>query len=244
MQTKTKTKIISLQSPQSSKMHHIELTEVQGGTFEMGNEEGWDREKPVHTITVPTFWIGKYPVTQSLYESVMGENPAHFRGAEHPVEQVSWNDCQQFLQKLNTLLGDTDFRLPTEAEWEYAAKGGKDWKKGYKYAGSNNLEEVAWYHENSHRETKPVGWKAPNQLGIHDMSGNVWEWCEDDWHNNYENAPDDGSAWIDRPRGNSRVLRGGSWFYGSYGCRVSFRYDFHPAFRSYYVGLRLILPQF
>ncbi len=244
MQSKTKTKIISLQSPQSGKTHHIELIEVKGGTFDMGKNDGISWEKPIHTVTVPTFWISKYPVTQALYESVMGENPAHFRGAEHPVEQVSWNDCQDFLQKLNALLGGTNFRLPTEAEWEYAARGGKEWRKGYTYSGSNEIAEVAWYDENSHNETKPVGWKAPNQLGIHDMSGNVWEWCGDDWHDNYENAPDDGSAWIDAPRGSSRVLRGGSWYYDPFDCCVSLRYYFRPTIRDDGIGFRLILPQF
>ncbi len=247
MQSNTKTKIISLQSPHTGTTSHIELIEVQGGIFEMGSEKGHEDEKPVHTVNVPTFWIGKYPVTQSLYECVMGENSSHFRGADHPVEQVSWNDCQQFLQKLNMLLkreGEAKFRLPTEAEWEYAARGGRGWGKGYTYSGSNEIAEVAWHSQNSHRETKPVGWKAPNQLGIHDMSGNVWEWCEDDWHDNYENAPDDGSAWIDAPRGSSRVLRGGSWRYGPYFCRVSYRFISHPSDRYFIIGFRLILPQF
>ena len=238
-----KTKTIQLTHPQTHKTHPIKLIEVQGGIFEMGSNDGWDEEKPVHKVSVPTFWIGKHLVTQSLYEFVMGENPSRFEGAEHPVEQVSWNDCQRFIEKLNSDFGDLGFRLPTESEWEYAARGGLDWKKRYKYAGSNDIEKVAWYDDNSHWESKPVGWKQPNQLGIHDMSGNVWEWCEDDY-GSYENTPRDGSAYMEKPRRDLRVLRGGSWGINSNYCRVSYRNFIYPTVRSYFIGLRLVLPQY
>ncbi|MFK7908068.1 MAG: formylglycine-generating enzyme family protein, partial [Chitinophagales bacterium] len=233
--TPSNTKTITLQHPKNATTFDIELIEVAGGKAEIGERE--DK----HEIDIPTFYIGKYPVTQALYEFVMGENPSRFQGKNRPVERVSWHDAKAFIQKLNSDFGGFHFRLPSESEWEYAARGGKHWEDGFEYAGSNKIEEVAWYDKNSHHETNPVGWRKPNQLGIHDMSGNVWEWCEDDYHSDYQNAPKDGSAWIDEPRSdnNFRVLRGGSWISYSDSCRVARRYSSLPSFRNFYFGLRL-----
>jgi formylglycine-generating enzyme required for sulfatase activity len=228
-----------------------EIQPIKGGTFRMGNDE-YSREKPIHQVTVKDFHIGKYPVTQALREKVMGNNPSRFKGKNRPVERISWDDITEgFLPKLNkiTSLGGK-FRLPTEAEWEYAAHGNVGTRhalsthtnvQNTKYAGSNNLEEVGWYDENSHHETKPVGLKNPNKFGLYDMSGNVWEWCEDKWHSNYENAPDDGTAWITDTADKSlyRVQRGGSFFHYSVGCRSTYRSNDPPTFRFNYVGFRL-----
>jgi formylglycine-generating enzyme len=158
----------------------------------------------------------------------------------HPVIHVSWNDAQAYCQWLKTLTGQV-YRLPTEAEWEYAARGGLH-SKSYLYAGSNNIDEVAWYSSNSDGRTQPVATKKPNELGLYDMSGNVWEWCEDDWHGNYEGAPTDGSAWLDEPeRGGHRVYRGCSWLNTPQYCRVAYRYNSGPTRRTYSVGFRLAL---
>jgi formylglycine-generating enzyme required for sulfatase activity len=155
------------------------------------------------------------------------------------VERVSWNDIQEFLSKLNAKTGKT-YRLPTEAEWEYAARGGSQ-SRGYKYAGSNSLDEVAWYTDNSGSKTHPVGQKKANELGLYDMSGNVWEWCADDWHGSYSGAPSTGRAWIDSPRASSRVFRGGGWDGGARYCRVSYRGNYTPSFRGSALGFRLAL---
>ncbi|MEZ4883192.1 MAG: formylglycine-generating enzyme family protein [Chitinophagales bacterium] len=234
---------ITLQHPTNGKIFNFEMIQVEGGSFKMGGTK-YSFEKPIHEVHIPTFHIGKYPVTQALYEFVMGENPSYFEGTERPVEQVSWDDAKVFIEKLNKDYGNMGFRLLSEAEWEYAARGGKEGiKDNFEYSGSNEIEEVAWYRKNSHQETKPVGWKEPNQLGIYDMSGNVWEWCEDDWHSNYEDAPKDGSAWIDEPRASMRVYRGGSWSYNFTGTlRVAYRFNFAPVNRDYYLGFRLGLP--
>ncbi len=239
----TPTKTIRLQHPKNKSTFELEMIQVEGGTFQMGGEK-YDDEKPIHGVTVPTFHIGKYPVTQALYEFVMGENPSHFEGAERPVERVSWHDAKKFIERLNQDYGNLGFRLLSEAEWEYAARGGKEGQEDkFEYAGSDNIEEVAWWDENSHEETKPVGWKEPNQLGIYDMSGNVWEWCEDDWHSNYEDAPKDGSAWIDEPRASRRVRRGGSWYnYFTDFCRVANRDVNDPDYEYFILGFRLGLP--
>ncbi|MGN0033120.1 MAG: SUMF1/EgtB/PvdO family nonheme iron enzyme [Candidatus Limimorpha sp.] len=219
----------------------FEMVYVEGGTFEMGGttEQGgdaYDDEYPVHSVTLSDYYIGKYEVTQELWKAVMGSNPSEFKGADNPVENVSWNDCQEFVAKLNKLTGKT-FRLPTEAEWEYAARGGKN-SCHYKYSGSNNIDDVAWYSSNSGETTHPVGTKAANELGIYDMSGNVEEWCSD-WYGSYSSGaqtnPQGPSS------GSCRVLRGGSWRSSARNCRVSARNGGDPGGRSDSYGLRLAI---
>ena len=188
---------------------------VAGGPFIMGctSEQGsdcWPAGRPPHSVTVSDFYIGKYEVTQKEWREVMGKDPSSFKNCDNcPVENVSWDDIQEFLVKLNKKTGDT-YRLPTEAEWEYAARGGA-LSEGYKYSGSNSEDEVSWHYGNSGKKTHPVGQKRPNELGLYDMTGNVWEWCADDWHDSYTGAPSTGQVWIDSPRVKERVNRGGSW---------------------------------
>ena len=188
---------------------------VAGGPFIMGctSEQGsdcWPAGRPPHSVTVSDFYIGKYEVTQKEWREVMGKDPSSFKNCDNcPVENVSWDDIQEFLVKLNKKTGDT-YRLPTEAEWEYAARGGS-LSEGYKYSGSNSEDEVSWHYGNSGKKTHPVGQKRPNELGLYDMTGNVWEWCADDWHDSYTGAPSTGQVWIDSPRVEERVNRGGSW---------------------------------
>lgn len=213
---------------------------VDGGTFRMGatSEQGSEisDEKPVHSVTLSGYYIGKTEVTQALWQAVMGSNPSYFEGDDLPVEQVSWDDCQEFIRKLNSLTGQ-NFRLPTEAEWEFACRGGNN-SRGYKYSGSNYIDNVAWYDGNSGDKTHPVATKSPNELGIYDMSGNVWEWCAD-WYGDYS------SGRQTNPKGpyggSSRVDRGGCWYNFARYCRSSFRYDDGPTFRYDYLGLRLAL---
>ena len=214
---------------------------VEGGTFMMGatSEQGsdaYDREKPAHQMTLSSFSIGKYEVTQEEWEAVMGSNPSYFKGKKLPVEKVSWDDCQKFIRKLNQLTGK-QFRLPTEAEWEYASRGGS-MSRGYKYAGGNNLGSVAWYDDNSGNKTHEVGKKQPNELGLYDMSGNVWEWCQD-WYGDYSSSSQT------NPTGSSSgsycVYRGGSWSDLARFCRVSYRDGDAPGFHIYDLGLRLAL---
>jgi formylglycine-generating enzyme len=214
-----------------------EMQLIKGGAFMMGSDK-YDDEKPIHEVHVKDFYIGKYPVTQALWEKVMGSNPSHFKGRNRPVEQVSWDDIKnEFLPKLNELTNPdgSEFRLLTEAEWEYAAKGNQN----YIYSGSNDLEIVGWYDDNSHQETKPVGLKNPNGFGLYDMSGNVWEWCEDYYHDNYQNAPLDGTARTDADKDSRRVLRGGSWSNVDFSCRVAIRAWSTPALRISDVGFRV-----
>ncbi|MCI7780300.1 MAG: formylglycine-generating enzyme family protein [Bacteroidales bacterium] len=216
---------------------------VKGGTFIMGatSEQGSDaygNEKPTHRVTLSNFYIGKYEVTQALWEAVMGSNPSNWKGANLPVETVSWDDCQTFIRKMNALTGK-NFRLPTEAEWEFAARGGNN-SRGYKYAGSNNIGDVAWYDNNSGSKTHVVGTKSPNELGIYDMSGNVWEWCQD-WFGSYSSASQTNPTGASS--GSGRVLRGGGWSCSARGCRSSGRFSYAPGYRNIYDGLRLVLSQ-
>lgn len=160
---------------------------VSSGTFTMGgtSEQGsdaYDDEKPTHNVTLSSYYICKYEVTQALWRAVMGSNPSNFKGDNLPVECVSWNDCQTFINRLNSYTG-RNFRLPTEAEWEFAARGG-NYSRHYKYSGSNYIGDVAWYDDNSGNRTHPVGTKQANELGLYDMSGNVYEWCSD-WYGSY-----------------------------------------------------------
>jgi len=221
----------------------IELVYVEGGVFQMGGDE-YERERPIHEVTVPSFYMSKLLVSQQLYQSILGENPSRVRGAKRPVETVSWEDAKAFITKLNSLqeiqsqLGV--FRLPTESEWEYAARGGK-YSEGYKYCGSDDLKQVGWYRENSGMETKPIGLLQSNELGLYDMNGNVDEYCEDDYHGSYKNAPDDGNAWVDEPsRGANRVVRGGYCFSLPVYCRPAFRDGSSPGNRDDITGFRLV----
>ncbi len=220
----------------------FEVVFVEGGEFLMGDDESeYDSEKPAHQVKVSSFYMGKYQVTQELWESVMGNNPSRFKGEKRPVENVSWYDAKDFIEKLNEKTGK-NFRLPSEAEWEYAGRGGK-YSQGFTYTGSDKLSQVGWYYGNSNNETHEVGLLLSNELGLYDMSGNVFEWCEDDDHDNYEGALEDGSAWIDSPnRGFDRVLCGGSCFRSAVYCRPSNRYRYTPDSRTYEVGFRLVLP--
>ena len=217
---------------------------VEGGTFQMGatSEQGSDAESyeyPVHSVTLSDYYIGETEVTQELWEAVMGTNPSGFSGNQKPVEMVSWNDCQEFITKLNELTGK-NFRLPTEAEWEYAARGGNN-SKGYKYSGSNTIGNVAWFWYNSGEATHNVKTKSPNELGIYDMSGNVIEWCED-WYGNYSSGSQTNPA--GPSTGSNRVNRGGGWTSTAGICRVSRRNFSNPGSRYYNLGLRLCLSQY
>jgi formylglycine-generating enzyme required for sulfatase activity len=219
------------------------MVAVQGGTFTMGatSEQGSDagsRERPAHRVTLSNYYIGQTEVTQALWQAVMGRNPSKWKGSNLPVEQVSWNDCQQFITKLNQLTGRT-FRLPTEAEWEYAARGGNK-SRGYKYAGSNDIGSVAWYNGNSGEKTHPVGQKQANELGIYDMSGNVYEWCQD-WYDNeyYSKSPSNNPC--NNISASQRVYRGGCWERDAWYCRVAFRSCCVPDDSDNGLGLRLAL---
>ncbi|HZK08832.1 MAG TPA: SUMF1/EgtB/PvdO family nonheme iron enzyme, partial [Bacteroidales bacterium] len=223
----------------------IEMIFVKGGTFTMGctseqSDCGYD-EKPTHKVTVSDFQIGKYQVTQKQWREVMGSDPAdlRFKGCDNcPVENVSWNDVQEFIKQLNQKTGKK-YRLPTEAEWEYAARGGASTSSATgatKYAGSNNIDEVAWYTDNSNSKTHPVGMKKPNELGIYDMSGNVNEWCSD-WYGSYNSGSQINPQ--GPITGDCRVVIGGSWGSNYRYCRVAFRnWDF-PVKKSSYDGFRL-----
>ncbi|OEU47509.1 MAG: hypothetical protein BA861_02740 [Desulfobacterales bacterium S3730MH5] len=221
------------------------MVRITGGTFDMGEEE---TER--HEVTVNDFWIDKYPVTQSLYYKVMGDNPSAFEGDDKPVEKVTWFDAVKFCNhlsgsmaldpayklegdKLERIEGAPGFRLSTEAEWEYACRGGT---KEERYG---NIDEIAWYTKNSGGTTQGVGQKKPNQYGLYDMLGNVWEWVEDDWHKNYNGAPINGLAWIDEPRGSYRVVRGGSWRNVAQNCRSAIRDNNSPDYRYGILGFRL-----
>ena len=221
----------------------IEMVRVEAGTFTMGAtpemKDPWDDEKPTHQVTLTNdYYIGKYEVTQALWKAVMGKNPSKFKGDNLPVEQVNWKDCQEFLSKLNNTTGKK-FRLPTEAEWEYAARGGKK-SRGYQYSGSNNISDVAWYEDNSGSKTHTVGSKQANELGIYDMSGNVWEWCHD-WKGSYSSSSQVNPTGANS--GSYRVGRGGSWRHAARGCRSSYRNNSTPDNRNDSLGLRLILSE-
>ena len=216
---------------------------VSGGTFTMGgtSEQGCDAEsdeKPTHNVTLSSYYICKYEVTQALWQAVMGSNPSEFKGDDQPVERVSWNDCQTFINRLNNYTG-RNFRLPTEAEWEFAARGGNN-SRHYKYSGSNYISDVAWYIDNSYKRPNPIGTKQANELGLYDMSGNVWEWCSD-WYGSYssysQNDPTGPNS------GASHVFRGGSCYDLARICRSSRRDGYSSGYRERYLGLRLVLSQ-
>ena len=206
------------------------MVSVPGGTFQMG--EGTAQ----HPVTLDSFEIGKYPVTQKQWQAIMGDNPSYFKGYDLPVENVSWEDCQRFIQKLNEQTG-LSFCLPTDAEWEYAAGGGE--KNRTKWAGTNEekaLGKYVWYNANSGDKTHPVGQKKSNALGLYDMSGNVWEWCAD-WYGDYPSGAQTNSK---VPlKGSSQVIRGGSWCYSPARCRVAYRDYLSPSCRRSSLGFRL-----
>jgi len=224
------------------------MVTVEGGDFQMGggDSDADSDEKPVHQVSLSSYSIGQTEVTQELWEAVMGSNPSYFKGLKRPVEKVSWNDCQTFITKLNALTGQ-QFRLPTEAEWEFAARGGVK-SQGYKYAGSSTIDDVAWYAVNSYNlgsndpnyGTHEVATKQPNELGIFDMSGNVYEWCQDWYSSTYYS-----SSVINNPAGpdtgSYRVRRGGGWGSNAGLCRVSSRAYSSPSSTDYRRGLRLAL---
>ena len=221
----------------------IDMVRVEVGTFTMGAtpemEDPYNWEKPTHQVTLTNdYYIGKYEMTQALWQAVMGSNPSRFKGDNLPVEMVSWDECQEFISKLNSITGKT-FRLPTEAEWEYAARGGNK-SRGYQYSGSNNISDVAWYDDNSGSKTHAVGSKQSNELGIYDMTGNVWEWCQD-WYGSYSSSSQVNP--IGANSGSNRVIRGGSWSGAAWGCRSSYRYGSSPGYRGSNFGLRLVLSE-
>lgn len=221
---------------------NYKMVSVAGGTFMMGAtsemKDPWDDEKPVHQVTVSGFSIGQTEVPQALWEAVMGNNPSHFKGNDLPVENVSWNDCMSFISELNNLTGKI-FRLPTEAEWEFAARGGNK-SNHTQYSGSSNINDVAWYDGNSGEKTHPVAQKKANELGIYDMSGNVCEWCSDRY-GNYS-----GSAQTNPKGPNSgadRVNRGGGWGLVAGTCRLSTRNRNHNGSSGFSQGFRLCLSE-
>lgn len=222
----------------------IEMVKVEGGTFMMGAtpemKNSWTEERPIHQVTLTNdYYIGKYEVTQSLWCALMDNNPSYFKGDNLPVEQVSWDDCQKFINKLNDITG-RKFRLPTEAEWEYAARGGKK-SRGYQYSGSNKISDVAWYSSNSEHKTQPVGLKLANELGLYDMSGNVDEWCFDRF--GFYSALSQTNP-LGADDGICRVYRGGSWKQTAGFCRSSDRSNYGTSKnRIYNLGFRLALSE-
>ena len=241
----------------------IELIFIEGSSFLMGSNESED-EQPIHEVNIPNFYLSKYPITVGQYMQFVEATNSHhpewieegsdyhiFSGSDnyykkiesvlqeksHPIVGISWDDATAYCQWLSEKTGK-EYHLPSESEWEYAARGGK-YSKGYTYSGSNNLKEVGWYDQNSHGETKMVGLKKANELGLFDMSGNVFEWCADHWHSNYEGAPDDGSPWNSNKDENKRVIRGGSWYGNVNYCRVSYRDWLNHYGRDYLIGFRI-----
>lgn len=217
---------------------------VQGGTFTMGCKDGRDKacedsEKPAHSVKLPDFYLGKYEVTQAEWTKIMGNNPSNFKHCDNcPVENVTWDDVQEFIKKLNAQNPGKAYRLPTEAEWEFAARGG-NLSKDYAYSGSNTLFDVGWFYGNSNSKTHSVGGLKANELNLFDMTGNVSEWCADDWHDDFKGAPSNSRAWLDNPRGSYRVIRGGSWYDYAEICPASRRHFAAPVNRNDLRGFRL-----
>ncbi len=232
----------------TSEKSGYELVRIPGGVFMMGSpadEKGrWDRESPLHEVQVPEFCMGRYPVTIEEYERYLAANSnasdppdwsdLRFNQPGQPVIGVSWEDAKRYAAW-------SGLHLPSEAQWEYACRAGSETRY---YTGDSeaDLDRAGWYEENSGDRLHPVGEKEPNACGLYDMHGNVWEWVEDDFHEDYSNAPSDGSAWVDNPRGSDRVLRGGGWYYPARNCRTANRVRNLPAFRNRCVGFRLARP--
>ena len=225
----------------------IDLTmiSIPSGSFEMGCPDGdsdcWSAESPQHTVSISSFKMSAYEVTQGQWEAVMGSNPSIFDscGSDCPVEQVSWNDIQDFIDELNAQTGK-NYRLPTEAEWEYAARAGTTTKW---YCGDSEscLDDIAWYYDNSGNKTHPVGQKTPNAWGLYDMSGNVLEWVQD-WYDRYYYDTSPSTNPEGPSSGSLRMLRGGSWYDSASFCRSSIRLSSFPSSGIIYVGFRLALP--
>ena len=213
---------------------------VEGGTFLMGaerqDEEADTMEMPAHQVTLSSYQIGETEVTQALWQAVMGKNSATIKDDNLPMVEVNWGKCQTFVEKLNELTG-ADFRLPTEAEWEYAARGG-NMSQGYRYSGSNNIDEVAWYGDNSDETAHIVGQKLPNELGLYDMSGNVFEWCQDKYGYYSRDSQTDP---VGSMNGFNRVCRGGMYSSGTVSCRPSYRTGMSPRDGASFIGFRLAL---
>ncbi len=219
----------------------FEMVRVEGGVFTMGTDRNADpvasvNESPMHSVTLDCYYMGKTEVTQALWQAVMGNNPSNFKGSNLPVENVSWDDCQAFISKLNVLT-KRKFRLPTEAEWEYAARGGNK-SRGYLYAGSDSIDDVAWYDVNGEEITHPVASKQPNELGLYDMSGNVYEWCTD-WYARYTGEPQTNPQ--GPTTGSGRIIRGGSIDDLRDACRSTSRDNDDFNDRDNDMGLRLAL---
>lgn len=220
----------------------FKMIRVDGGTFTMGAtpemKDAYRWEKPTHKVTLSSYRIGETPVTQKLWQAVMGSNPSCFKGEDRPVENVSWDDCQVFIDKLREKVG-AKFRLPTEAEWEFAARGGNK-SMHTQFSGSNNIDDVAWYNQNSGNCNRYVMMKKSNELGIYDMTGNVWEWCQDvfEWYDMQDKTDPKGPT-----KGSKRVFRGGSWCNNADECRISFRNNNPPDVRLDRLGLRLALSE-
>jgi formylglycine-generating enzyme required for sulfatase activity len=226
----------------------FKIVAVEGGSFVMGSgaNDAKSDQKPAHKVTVSDFSIGQTEVTQELWQAVMGSNPSEFSGKNLPVDNVTWEECQVFVARLNKLLhesgklaSDKAFHLPTEAQWEYAARGGKK-SKGYRYAGSDDINAVAWTRDNANDMTHPVASKRPNELGLYDMSGNVWEWVQD-YYSPYDGAEQTNPT---GPASNTGrvVKRGGSWYYApEYYFRTSFRYGYYTSISDSSIGVRLCL---
>lgn len=230
----------------------LEMMQIPSGTFIMGSsesEEGHDsRESPLHAVNLNEFWMAKYPITQIQYQAITGKNPSRFKGPLRPVEMVNWQDAQQFCQKLS-ILTNKNYRLPSEAEWEYACRAGTTTPF---YFGETIRTDLSNYAANcsygksprgvSRHITTEVGTFPPNLYGLHDMHGNVWEWCEDAWHTDYQDAPNDGSAWSGENKPDSlRSMRGGSWFNDPKNCRSAHRFSFKANIRDNTYGFRVVL---
>jgi formylglycine-generating enzyme required for sulfatase activity len=222
----------------------LDLVLIRPGSFMMGSDKGYDNAKPVHQVTITKpFYIGKYEVTQQQWQAVMGSNPSNFKGPTNPVDTVSWDDCQAYIKKLNEKSPGAGFRLPTEAEWEYACRAGGTTQFCYGNYGDEEaiLGEYAWYSANSEGKTHPVGEKKPNAWGLYDMHGNVWEWCADWFADKYPDGP------VNDPTGpssgQSRVIRGGYWYSYAYNCRSANRDFDGPDNRFTYLGFRFVRTQ-
>ena len=211
---------------------------VTGGSFVMGNNISEPDERPAYEVVIDGFAISRYPVTQRQWMVIMERNPSDFPGCDQcPVDKVSWDDAQVFIQKLNALTGKK-YTLPTEAEWEYAAKGGRDAPGNFRYAGSDNIDSVGWYAGNSGRMPHPVGQKKPNELGLYDMTGNVWEWCQD-WYAKFYYEQNESNNPQGPPSGSGRVRRGGSWYTQSTNCKTSTRNNVRQDYFDDIGGFRL-----